>query len=242
METNERDLVEVLKFELKFLEDGGYGRSPKAPWRPLFIFEDSPTCINFNAHANRVPCSNCVLMHLVPSAMRSAKIPCRHIPLNASGDTLDSLYRYSDQSETEEKTAEWLRAAIEQIEEGQIAIGRAHNNELPSGRETMRGTPLYRNLHPKCANPACPTAFHWTGGGKFFRFRPDPASVSENGSADSAPRGIHGVRHYWLCERCSQTFTLVYDGQYGTVLKVLWPELPVTEAHRQELRKQLTAA
>jgi hypothetical protein len=41
------------------------------------------------------------------------------------------------------------------------------------------------------------------------------------------------VRHYWLCERCSQTFTLVYDGVYGVVLKVLWPELPVTEAHKE---------
>jgi hypothetical protein len=32
----------------------------------------------------------------------------------------------------------------------------------------VSGTPLYQKQHPKCANPACPTAFHWTGGGKFF--------------------------------------------------------------------------
>ncbi len=37
----------VLKFELEFLEKGGYGRSPREPWRPQFIFEDSPTCMNY---------------------------------------------------------------------------------------------------------------------------------------------------------------------------------------------------
>ena len=34
MQKDERDLLEVLKFELEFLEDGGYGRSPRTPWRP----------------------------------------------------------------------------------------------------------------------------------------------------------------------------------------------------------------
>jgi hypothetical protein len=26
------------------------------------------------------------------------------------------------------------------------------------------------------------------------------------------------VRHYWLCERCSHVFTLVYEEGYGVVL------------------------
>jgi hypothetical protein len=233
METDERDLLEVLKVELKFLEDGGYGRSPKTPWRPLYIFEDSPTCMNYNVRENRAPCGNCVLMHLVPSEMRSAKILCRHIPLNASVDTLDSLYRYSDQAEIEERAAEWLRAAIQQVEQGQVDARRVRNSEASSGRETIKGTPLYRSLHPKCANPACPKAFHWTGGGKFFRFRPDPASTGENGSTDHAPSGIHGVRHYWLCERCSHVFTLVNDKECGVTLKVIWPELVPGEAHNE---------
>src|SRR5438270_9179730 len=60
MQKDERDLLEVLKFELKFLEDGGYGRSPSARWRPQHIFEDSPTCMNFNSQ-EQGPCSDCVL-------------------------------------------------------------------------------------------------------------------------------------------------------------------------------------
>jgi hypothetical protein len=225
MQKDERDLLEVLKFELQFLQDGGYGRSPRTPWRPLFIFEDSPSCVNFDAKENRVPCNNCVLMDLVPPEMRSARIPCRHIPLNASGDTLDSLYRYGEQQEIEEKVAEWLRGAIQQVEKERIAAGQRRNAEPPARHETMKGTPLYRSLHPKCANPACPTAFHWTSGGKFFRFRPDPVSSNENNSEVDTPKGIHGVRHYWLCERCSQAFILIYDAQHGVVLKALWPEL-----------------
>ena len=65
MQSDERDLLEVLKFELKFLEDGGYGRLPSARWRPQLIFEDSPTCMNFNSQEEG-PCSDCVLMQLVP--------------------------------------------------------------------------------------------------------------------------------------------------------------------------------
>ena len=28
-----RDILEILKFELNFLLDGGYGRFPRSPWR-----------------------------------------------------------------------------------------------------------------------------------------------------------------------------------------------------------------
>ena len=62
MHRDERDLLEVLKFELNFFEKGGYGRSPREPWRPLLIFEDSPTCMNYDAKDNPEPCEACVLM------------------------------------------------------------------------------------------------------------------------------------------------------------------------------------
>ena len=46
MANDDRDLLTVLKAELAFLEKGGYRHSPSARWRPQFIFEDSPTCMN----------------------------------------------------------------------------------------------------------------------------------------------------------------------------------------------------
>src|SRR5215831_15400988 len=120
MQKDERDLLEVLKFELKFLEDGGYGRSPSDRWRPQLIFEDSPTCMNFNSQ-EQGPCSDCVLMQLVPPEFRSTEIPCRHIPFDKSGETLDSLYRYGEQREIEEVLGNWLRATIERLEEEHAA-------------------------------------------------------------------------------------------------------------------------
>lgn len=232
MQKDERDLLEVLKFELKFLEDGGYGRSPKTPWRPLFIFEDSPTCVNYDAKDNRALCSDCVLIHLVPLDCRLEKVPCRQIPLNESGETLDSLYRCKDQHEIEETVASWLRGAIRHLEEERAAIQRIRRKHRSASGELMQGTPLYENTHPKCANPGCPTAFHWTVGGKFFRFRPDSSATSETDARPDAPKGAHSVRHYWLCERCSHAFTLIYDAQYGVVLKEFWPEIPrATQSH-----------
>ncbi len=237
MQKDERDLLEVLKFELQFLEDGGYGRSPRTPWRPQFIFEDSPTCMNYDCKENPAPCSDCVLMLLVPPEQRSEKIPCRHIPLNASGETLDSIYRCSDQHEIEEEVGKWLRAAIQRIEEERRCIHRDDNRRLTASGEATKGMPLYQSLHPKCANPACPTAFHCLEGGKFFRFRADRESVNSGNPTAESPVGHHGVRHYWLCERCSHIFTLVYEESKGVMLKLLWPKLPGVEA-----RKELTAA
>jgi hypothetical protein len=229
---DERDLLEVLKFELAFLKDGGYGRSPKTPWRPQYIFQDSPTCVNYDCKEDRVPCSDCVLTQLVPPEFRDAKIPCRHIPFNAQGETLDTLYRYKDQNEIEAVVEIWLEVTIKHLEEQRKAIQQSTSKETPRAGEMLKGTPLYQRQHPKCANPACPTTFHWTGGGKFFRFRPDPLPDSAKSPAESSG-GVHGVRHYWLCERCSQALTLVYCEEFGVVLKALWPELPIEETQHK---------
>ena len=82
MASDDRDLLTVLKAELEVLEKGGYRRSPTAPWRRQFIFEDSPACMNHGRRDNPLPCTECILMKLVPSDCRNEKIPCRHIPLN----------------------------------------------------------------------------------------------------------------------------------------------------------------
>jgi hypothetical protein len=232
MHRDERDLLDVLKFELQFLKDGGYGRSPKTPWRPQYIFEDSLTCMNYDSRENPAPCSECVLMYLVPPKGRSEKIPCRHIPLNDAGETLDSLYRNSHQFEIEETVEQWLQTTIQRLEEQRIAVRNARNKSTSHSGERLKGTPLYQKQHPKCANPACPAAFHWTAGGKFFRFHPHPDPSSGSVPAPDSPGGVHGVRHYWLCERCSLAFTLVFEEGFGVMLKVLWPELPAAETQQ----------
>jgi len=124
MPNDDRNLLEVLKFELNFLEKGGYGRSPREPWRAQFVFEDSPTCMNYDTKEHPSPCGECILMDLVPSERRSEAVPCRHIPLNATGETLDSLYRYGNQHELEETVRGWLRSTIARLEEERTGLSR----------------------------------------------------------------------------------------------------------------------
>jgi hypothetical protein len=115
MPRDNRDILEVLKFELEFLEQGGYGRLPREAWRSRLIFEDSPTCMNFNTR-DRGPCMDCALMQFVPSTAREEQVPCEHIPLTTQGDTLESLYRTGTQQEIEATLGKWLRASIKKIE------------------------------------------------------------------------------------------------------------------------------
>ena len=129
MSHKNRDILEVLRFELKFLEDGGYGRSPHAPWRAPYIFEDSPSCLNFNDSARPHPCSECLLKQLVPPELREQDVPCRFIPLNDQGQTVDSLYRHGTQIEMEEALRDWLRREIVRLdtEESKADSGRSQS-------------------------------------------------------------------------------------------------------------------
>ena len=47
MATDERDILELLREELDFIEKGGYGRSVRTPWQNKSTFQDSLSCINY---------------------------------------------------------------------------------------------------------------------------------------------------------------------------------------------------
>jgi hypothetical protein len=110
--SDDRKLLEVLKAELEFLNRGGYR---KASWRPQFVFEDSPTCLNGRS-GSRKACSECVLAPFVPIEKRGSKVPCRHIRLNDQGETVDSLYRSKTQEELESSLRDWLTQEIQALE------------------------------------------------------------------------------------------------------------------------------
>jgi hypothetical protein len=116
MKKDEREIVEVLKSELEFIESGGYARSPGESWRPPCIFEDSPSCANFGCREKQVACEDCVLAQLVPPELRSAKPLCRNIPLNPAAETLESLYRSSYQYEIERILVQWLQSKIAELQ------------------------------------------------------------------------------------------------------------------------------
>ena len=116
MSSDKRDLLTVLKAELEFVERGGYRNTDLSAWRPQFIFQDSPTCLNSDPAKPPRPCSECVLNQLVPEDLRRRNIPCRYIPLNEQGETIDSFYRSGTREELESALRNWLRRTIQRLD------------------------------------------------------------------------------------------------------------------------------
>jgi len=120
------DALSTLKHELEFLDHGGYrtpagGRQPlfcmesETEWRPSLFFEDSPSC----PKKRYCECSldrNCVLMGYVPVEHQQETVPCRHIPLNERGDTIESLSKTHTRHEVEAVLRGWLVKTIAQLE------------------------------------------------------------------------------------------------------------------------------
>ena len=104
--------LDALRKELEFLESGGYRTG--LGWLPPLIFEDSPICPK--ASYGACPDHRCVLMDFVPEDRRQEKIPCRHIALDQSGETLESLYNTANLSEIEDTLRAWLKSEIGELE------------------------------------------------------------------------------------------------------------------------------
>ncbi len=116
MANDDRDILEVLKFELQFLEQGGYGRSVRTPWKPTHVFQDSLSCLNFGDPERTHPCEECLLMQFVPQEHRGESVPCHHIPLTLKGETVETLEHQENQQVMEERVEQWLRATIQRLE------------------------------------------------------------------------------------------------------------------------------
>ena len=117
MSTDDRDLLEVLKAELSFIEQGGYGRSVRTPWQQPATFQGSLSCINFGDEHRTHPCHECHLIDFVPPEARTTDVPCHHIPLNQAGATVEMIEQRGDQEGIEEAVKDWLRANIKRLEQ-----------------------------------------------------------------------------------------------------------------------------
>jgi len=122
MSDEKGDILEALKFELAFLEQGGYGRSVRTPQTPTRSFQDSLTCLNFGEPTMSHPCNECFLADFVPKNAQSEDVPCHHIPLNPAGETVDMLR--DRQLELEEALRNWLRATIRRLERERSAAAK----------------------------------------------------------------------------------------------------------------------
>jgi len=66
-------------------------------------------------------------------------------------------------------------------------------------------------MYLKCAHPECSADFDY-GQGRFFRFQQFPRR-------DPPPTNSHSVKHFWLCTRCCETFTIDYQKGVGIILR-----------------------
>ena len=117
MSEEKRELLKKLKFELAFVEDGGYGRSVRTPQRSTSPFQDSLTCLNFGDPSRTHPCAECILMQYVPESHKGEEVPCHHIPLDQGGRTIATL----DSTGGEDALKRWLRHEIARLE-GELVV------------------------------------------------------------------------------------------------------------------------
>src|SRR4051812_44855186 len=116
MANDDRDMLELLKQELSFIEEGGYGRSVRAPWLPKSIFQDSLSCLNYGYPYRAHPCSECHLLDFVDQKDRSQPVPCHFIPLNEAGNTIEELEMTGDEAKAQSVVKSWLKGKIDQLE------------------------------------------------------------------------------------------------------------------------------
>ena len=129
MTTDERDILELLKEELAFIESGGYGRSVRTPWLIKSVFQDSLSCINYGYPYRAHPCNECHLNEFVSPEDRTKEVPCHHIPLNTDGETIQELELQDNEAKLEREVCKWLRDRIKQIEEE-----RANTASIQAGK------------------------------------------------------------------------------------------------------------
>src|SRR5215204_2776487 len=91
MGKDDRDILALLREELTFIEQGGYGRSVRTPWLPKSVFQDSLSCINYADPDHTHPCNECALRDLAGTDHRSDSVPCHFIELNDAGETIADL-------------------------------------------------------------------------------------------------------------------------------------------------------
>ncbi len=65
-------------------------------------------------------------------------------------------------------------------------------------------------MYLKCAHPDCSSDFDG-GHGRLFRFQQDPGQTRQ-------PSHWHSVKHFWLCSKCSETYTIGHRKGVGVVL------------------------
>ncbi len=123
MPQDSRELLQILRYELNYLEQGGYDRDrvwlgTQSPFLGTFA------CINFGDPLRAHACRECLLHQFVPEDKQIEEFPCHYIRLNAAGETIVELIEKNDPHRLVIALQHWLRATIARLEATQ-----EHNSE-----------------------------------------------------------------------------------------------------------------
>ncbi len=115
MSDDRRDMLEVLRYELNFLEQGGYSRNVRQG-TGVSPFQDTLTCLNFGDPMRPHACHECLLIDFVPESAKTEDVPCHFIPLDPVGHTIAELLKEGDMRQLERALKVWLRSTIHKVE------------------------------------------------------------------------------------------------------------------------------
>jgi hypothetical protein len=119
MSLNKEEIIEQLKFEIEMIEKGRYYPPVRVPRLQPEIFRDTITCLNVGLTEKKYPCSSCFLSEFVPPQLRNDPGEgCHKIPLNESGDTIESLKAADDPFRLQETVLGWLKKTVPTLERG----------------------------------------------------------------------------------------------------------------------------
>lgn len=113
MRRTPQEVLQLLRYELNFIEQGGYQRLGEQ----ASPFRDSLSCLNFGDPVGPHACHECILYDFVPERARTEDVPCHFIPLDDNGSTIAALLQQHDHTAQLETILKiWLERAIAQIE------------------------------------------------------------------------------------------------------------------------------
>ncbi len=122
MSEDRRDLLQLLRYELNFLEQGGYNRSSRQG--AVSPFQDNLTCLNYGDPLRAHTCRECCLYDFVPEASRTEDVPCHFIPLDEAGHTVSGLLKRSSKKELQTALMGWLKTTIAKLERERSAVAQ----------------------------------------------------------------------------------------------------------------------
>jgi hypothetical protein len=121
MTRDNQELLEILRYELNFLEQGGYRELAKSGACPS-PFKNSLTCLNYGDPLRPHACHECSMFEFVPDDAKTEDVPCHFIPLDEQGRKIADLVKQRRPEQVESALKKWLEKTITRLQSEALAV------------------------------------------------------------------------------------------------------------------------